>query len=222
MLNDITRITLTGADERTSIMELVELVGQFAEVEVGILYTTTPEGRNRYPSRAWILDAAEALGDRCAIHVCGSKAREELLSGRLLDITRNVDRVQVNGRLDSVALMIAGREVKTLITQHTPANAELLACQVPNHQVLIDGSGGRGVSPDEWKVLSTWKPYGRAGGLGPMNLAAEVRSFGAVAKPGAWVDMETKLRDAEDWFSVDIARQCAQIFYDTINAKVLP
>ena len=91
-------ITLTGADERTDIDALVELVRTNPLVEIGLLYTATPEGRPRYPSRAWLRDAATALSGRCAIHVCGGGTRRELLAGELGDLTRHAPRV-LNGIL---------------------------------------------------------------------------------------------------------------------------
>lgn len=37
-------ITVTGLDERTNLID-----ASYLEAEIGILYTATPEGRNRYP-----------------------------------------------------------------------------------------------------------------------------------------------------------------------------
>src|SRR5262245_39658023 len=76
---NIQRITLTGADEHTDIDQLVEFSDRFPQVELGLLYTVTPEGRPRYPRRDWLLRAATALSDRVAIHVCGGGARREML-----------------------------------------------------------------------------------------------------------------------------------------------
>ncbi|MFK4706111.1 hypothetical protein ABIC83_002950 [Roseateles asaccharophilus] len=203
-------ITLTGADERTDIEELVAFSGKYPEVELGLLYTATPEGRNRYPSRQWLLRAAEALSGRIAVHVCGGGARRELAAGDLIDLVRHAPRVQVNGVLTVDEAELLATRVGVLITQHNGNNLSLLNVKASNHALLIDASGGRGVSPTEWLPPETRKHVGFAGGMGPDNLAQEYQRIAAVARPGAWVDMEGKLR-VDDWFSQALARRCAAI-----------
>ncbi|ABM97398.1 hypothetical protein [Methylibium petroleiphilum] len=204
-------ITLTGADERTDIDALVELVRTNPLVEIGLLYTATPEGRPRYPSRAWLREAAAALSGRCAIHVCGGGARRELLAGELGDLTRHAPRVQLNGILTLDVATEACRFADTLITQHHELNQQLLGVPARNHALLVDGSGGQGIAPAAWMAPDTEKPVGFAGGLGPQTLADQLSAISAVANDGAWVDMEGKLR-VKDWFSVEFARECADIF----------
>lgn len=207
----ISRVTMTGADERTQLDELLDFADCFPEIEIGLLYTATPEERPRYPSRGWLVTAATKLSGRCAIHVCGSGARRELLEGNLTDLTRHAPRVQVNGRLDVAEVETLATRVGTIITQHNDANSHLLQVQAANHAVLIDGSGGKGISPDEWLPPSTDKLFGFAGGLGPDNIVHEYLRITPLARPGTWLDMEGKLR-VNDWFSLELARQCAAQF----------
>lgn len=208
----IDRITLTGADERTSIDALIELVNRFPTVEIGLLYTTTPENRPRYPSRDWLAKVAAALSGRVAIHVCGGLARLELADGHLADLTRHAPRIQVNGRLTAFMAEALARRVGTLLTQHTPENAHLLEVAASNHAILVDASGGRGISPGVWAAPATDKAVGFAGGLGPENLQDEYRRLEPIARPGAWSDMESKLR-TEDWFDISLATRCAEIHH---------
>ena len=42
----------------------------------------------------------------------------------------------------------------------------MLKVKAKNHSILVDGSGGRGISPDSWPLIETDKPVGFAGGLG--------------------------------------------------------
>jgi hypothetical protein len=220
-MQNITTITLTGADEHTDLEQLRALVAAYPCVEIGLLYTTTPEGRCRYPSREWLIKAARTLSGRVALHVCGADARRELREGYLVNITAHAPRVQVNGRVSAEELPILAQRVNTLITQHNQLNEGLLGVPVANHALLIDGSGGRGVSPSSWGMLDTPKAVGRAGGLGPDNLADELRDYALSARPGAWVDMENKLRksaggldlDGFDWFDIEVAQRCAEIHH---------
>lgn len=211
-MQNIATITLTGADERTPLEGLMHLVSAYPAVEVGLLYTETPEGRPRYPCLDWLLETARALSGRVAIHVCGSAARRRLRDGQLRELTTHAPRVQVNGRIDPDELPLLAQRVGTLITQHNRLNEGLLALPVRNHALLIDASGGRGISPAAWDNPQTDKPLGRAGGLGPHNLLAELEAFSAVARPGAWIDMEGRLR-TDDWFDIDLAFLCASDFH---------
>lgn len=205
-------ITVTGADERTSLDGLVKLATEHPHVEIGLLYTTTPEGRNRYPSLAWLREAAQALPGACAIHICGSGARLALLAGELLDITSRARRVQVNGQLTTDEVMQASALVDVLITQHNPGNEHLVAVPARNHCLLVDSSGGRGLLPDDWSGQpATEKPIGFAGGLGPLNLATELARIAPLARAASWVDMEGRLR-VDDWFSLDLAIQAVREF----------
>jgi phosphoribosylanthranilate isomerase len=82
---------------------------------------------------------------------------------------------------------------------------DLLAVDAPNHSLLVDGSGGRGLSPERWVKPTTSKRVGFAGGLGPDNISAEYARIKEVAEGDFWIDMEGKLRDENDWFDTEKA-----------------
>lgn len=210
------RITLTGADERTDVARLVDLVQRHPALEVGLLYTATPEGRPRYPSLDWLQRTAAALSGRCAVHVCGTRARQQLIAGELEALTAHAPRIQVNGLLTADDVVACAERVGTLITQHHDKNAALASIVVRNHALLVDASGGRGVMPEAWCRPRTVKAVGFAGGLGPDNLARELGAIGRVATASSWVDMEGKLRtirdDQMDWFDIGLAEHCAAVF----------
>lgn len=201
-------VTVTGVDERTNMKAFEQ--GCFDakcldDIEVGILYTANPEGRNRYPSKEWMKKNIRHF-DHVAIHVCGGTARSELLSGFLDGLIVGVDRIQVNG-------VVAFHELRhfctkyrrhMIITQHTPKNAKLLDCDFENHSLLIDASGGRGITPDGWPLLDTQKVVGFAGGLDAEALNSELRKIEVVARDEAWLDAESKLR-TDDWFDASKA-----------------
>lgn len=198
-------ITVTGADEKTPIEILKEL-----DAEIGLLYTETPNGRNRYPSKDWIIETSSQI-KRLAIHICGSKAREQLVSRRLDDFVQYSQRIQVNGTLTLKELNTICKRYpdKIIITQFNNSNHTLTDLDLENHSMLVDSSGGRGKSPESWIRPDVDKPIGFAGGLGPDNLREELSKM--PIKNSWWVDMEGKLRD-NDWFSVEKASEVIKIF----------
>lgn len=209
-------LTLTGVDVRTDLAALP------TGCEIGVLYTEKPEGRNRYPSffdAVRILRHLNELGYKTALHVCGTPARESLKQKWLVDFEPLVQRIQVNGVLapEELSLILRLYPDHEIITQHTSRNACLLDVPGVSHSLLVDGSGGRGISPEAWVRPMTHKRVGFAGGLGPQNIAYELPRIEQVATGNWWADMEGNLRDESDWFSVDKANQVA----DAALAKAL-
>ncbi|KWU19177.1 hypothetical protein [Burkholderia cenocepacia] len=227
--------TLTGIDESVSLDALGELAAEFPFVEFGVLFSRSQAGTGRYPSLAWIehlADNAESLGlPRLALHICGSAVKEFIAREDIVDLASKFGRIQLNFHSSkfqtsdiAAALLRVAPECR-VITQVNDANADLAEqlrwqnCY--NHELLFDKSGGRGLSPEDWPVLTrdTRNPCGYAGGLGPDNLEAELRRIDAAAGDRAiWVDMEGKLRDASDRFDVSQARKCLEIVRDHLKA----
>ncbi|AGG89074.1 hypothetical protein [Rhodanobacter denitrificans] len=199
-------MTLTGVDYRTDVSALQDLVATNPGLEFGLLYSATPEARRRYPELSWLVATANALAGRCAIHVCGRLARALLIAGELEELVAPAARVQVNGDVTPEELPLLARRVQTLITQFNPRVHDLSQeGGVSNHQLLVDASGGRGISPSAWHRPNTGKVVGFAGGLGPHNLEAEASRLAMVARTGWWLDMEESLR-TDDWFDVGRCR----------------
>jgi hypothetical protein len=78
--------------------------------------------------------------------------------------------------------------------------------------VLVDASGGRGITPGSWPAAEPSRfVVGWAGGLGPDNLRAELPAIQGAAGDGRsfWVDMETKLRTGPNGeaFSIEACRE---------------
>ena len=197
------RITFTGVDRRTTKGQIEALLAD-DRVEIGVLMTGTPEGRNRYMEPEEILRALEWCRGRSALHVCGGRARDALLHGDLDAMVVLAGRVQVNGALPASMVEAICRVYPRheIITQHTDRNRHLLDIGARNHSVLVDGSGGRGISPAGWNRPVTGKSVGFAGGLGLLNIASEIEKIRAVAADPFWIDMEGKVRNADDWFDV--------------------
>lgn len=207
-------ITLTGFDARVPIAAMTDLLAQYPTLEVGLLLSLRPEGRNRYPERTWLAGAAQALAGRCAIHVCGLPARDALLQGDLGDLLPYAPRIQVNGTLEAVVVksLAARYPSHTIITQFHPSNATHLQVDASNHALLVDASGGRGLQPAAWMRPSTSKHVGFAGGLSLLNLRATLARIHPVAAGRYWIDMESSLRDEDDWFDLSVAERVLTTF----------
>jgi len=79
----LVRITLTGADDRTDIKDLLALSKEHPLVEWGILLSHTRAGTPRYPSAGFVtefVDVQTAAGIRgrvhAAAHLCGATMRD--------------------------------------------------------------------------------------------------------------------------------------------------
>lgn len=195
------QLTITGVDAKTSLADLPY------DVEYGILYTASPEGRSRYPVRSKLLHIIRKLADRpLSLHVCGRKGKNQLLEYLLPDLTHGVQRIQVNGSVTPEELNklcdLYGEH--TVITQNSFFNRELASESYPNHAILVDGSGGNGVLPNSWARPCTEKDVGYAGGLGPSNIFEQVPLILSANSPWprVWVDMESQVR-TDDWLDVD-------------------
>ena len=207
------RMTVTGADSKTSINDLVQLTLHHPWLEVGLLFREGPV-QNRYPARQWLFECLSALRGRAALHICGTQARRSFLAGDIDDLAGFAGRVQLNGTLDAKTVTLASQRVSILITQHNTANEPLLTLDLRNHCLLVDESGGRGFAPTQWVRPVTSKAIGFAGGLGPVSLAAQLPCINAVAEedPRWWIDMEGQLRTSHDWFDIHSVRQCTATF----------
>lgn len=215
-MKGIRNITFTGIDKNTPLHCLQSLAGR---AEFAILYSATPEGRNRYPEFDWIessLAYLQSINVAAAVHICGSQARSQLEEGHLWWMLEKVGRIQVNGpvKVATIELICQRYPDIEFITQHNERSeySRLLGVEAGNHSVLVDASGGRGIRPDKWVAPETGKKVGFAGGLGADNLALELVEIAKVAGSGTWIDMEQSLRDENDWFSIDRMFDCFEIF----------
>lgn len=215
------RLTVTGADTNTPLRRIQQLA-RLPLVEIGLLLSGTPEGRQRYPWVTWLDEAASAADGHSALHVCGSVARRWLHEGKIERLTSKVARIQVNGKVGMEGLSVPDIELlcaqyprHVIITQHCLGNEALLEVTAQNHALLVDASGGRGVGPSSWERPDTLKEVGFAGGLGPDNLGEQLPLISAAAggRP-AWIDMEGRIRDANDWFDADRAQACIRAFHE--------
>jgi hypothetical protein len=100
----ITKVTVTGADDKTNPNDLIELAKKYPFVEFGILLSKRQEGCKRFPSRDWI-NNFESLTQKfyldnnkiiqCAGHLCGSWVTQ-LLVGNMSEVGEVINNWGVN------------------------------------------------------------------------------------------------------------------------------
>lgn len=230
------RVTFTGADDKTSIDEIVEVAKEFPFVEIGILVSASREGQPRYPSREWqrrFRDAALDADIDVAMHVCGLYSREFFHAEvspweRLGPIKHCARRIQINGgpkhcsmRLPRWIREIMNRErAKEFIFQIPNGQDALRACFDCNLPAfaLFDESGGKGEVPKLRHVpvggstiaCAGKRFIGYAGGIGLTNLHRELDKIEYACSDDYWIDMEGRLRqEVTDTLDLDILRVIA-------------
>lgn len=215
---DLMCVSLTGADDGTSVEDLARLSKKHPLLEWAILSSTERAGTARYPTDEWVAQFHRACPlARKAIHLCGKDVDRFMEQDpRIVAKVARFDRVQLNFNhrrkpIDVAQLIaVAKKTAPTIILQYNSANAplwELLHGKIVNLAFLFDSSGGNGRRPDFWPDMLPQTVCGFSGGLGPDNLAAEMPRI--LEKAGTcrfWVDMESSLRHKEtDAFDLDTA-----------------
>ena len=174
-MGQLQRVTITGADDLTSLDELLEISAEYSFVEWGVLVSAANAKTMRYPSRNWMSRLASKLDAsiNVSIHVQGRWLRELLLGNKdeLLDgcghLAWQAQRVQFNfhgGTVDwnetafLIALMtfpLSGRE-KQFIFQLDNCQGSAILERVSRYAHGLnlvpfhDTSHGAGILPETW------------------------------------------------------------------------
>jgi hypothetical protein len=215
--------TLTGIDQRTPFDWVVEMAHIHPRAEFGILLSVTADGSDhRYPSRDFIerfADATQAAMVNTAIHVCG-RAVGMFVAGDndIRGLAARFGRVQLNFNANRSSFCIEDLDAaiasfaRPVITQHNSANEHVAASiKAPNHHVLFDASGGRGIHGSQWPKRLPGKLYGYAGGFGPETLRDDLLgAHDASDGEPFWIDMESRIRK-ENWLALDLCEEVLRI-----------
>lgn len=211
------RITFTGIDERCDLATLTALAETENRLEFGILYGGTSTHPHRYPGVRWINKSVPALkkaGVHLALHVCGTEVDRLLQIGELaeLPVWSRFDRIQLNRQFDPAMQSGLKRHIEQALPPFYITQFDLNPTLHHSglgtaHQVLFDASAGRGVLRSNWPAPLPSVRCGYAGGLSPENLPEVLPAIQAAAgNRHYWIDMESGVRDPEDYFSVARAR----------------
>ena len=207
-------VTITGADDSTDMATLVAWSKRIPFVEWGILVSATQEGSARFPSRPWIKEFSEAAhhnGLKVSAHLCGRWVRQLLLGE--LDWRAVPMGVRVAHRIQIYTLAVlhavspglfsnlSELGKKQFIFQSDGVNANhapnLIGAGI-DAALLFDTSGGEGILPASWPAQHRNVPCGYAGGLGPDNVVEQLDKIEAVTTRPYWIDMERRVRVADD------------------------
>ncbi len=217
----LNKVTITGADDGTTIKDLVSLSKEFPFVEWGILVSKKQEGSIRFPSRNWINEFSRNAKNNninVSTHLCGQWVRE-LLIGTLhwQDIPSCINvsqRVQINthaeiheSTVDFFSLLDINKQ---FIFQLDNVNNHLPYASASyglNIAALFDTSGGAGMLPYEWKTPIKNFPCGFAGGLGPNNVITQCEKINKICPENyqTWIDMEGQVR-SNDKITLDLIK----------------
>jgi len=234
-------VTITGADDQTSIDEIAKISKEYPWVEWGILVSRRQEGTARFPSRKWVSDFAVRARDErwnVSTHVCGEWVRR-MFTGtldwmELPDVIQITRRIQINTHAEehvsTVGLIRSLGEAVSVnvnpdlqfIFQWDGVNNHLTyAAQAYSFNVcaLFDTSGGAGVLPGSWPHPDRNFWCGYAGGLGPENIAEQLPLIEKAATwPGTntpskdyWIDMERRVRTDHEVLDMSKVRAVLEI-----------
>ena len=208
----IQHVTLTGADDNTSIEEMYRLSAKYPFVEWGVLFSRAKSGVERYPSDEWVQDLKKlgGLGTlNLSAHLCGGYVKDAFkgvitfLEDEGMDET--FGRIQLNCYKQRLKQAFENENVwRAMKRAHRPVilGGNYSGLQVPSDKFetntvspLFDASGGHGDSPREWPKSIQNLFCGYAGGLGPENIDEELhRIEDVVGDKHVWIDMESKVR----------------------------
>ncbi len=208
-------ITLTGADDTISPLDLASISKDYPFVEWGILFSANKQGQNRYPSNSW-LEKLDKSTNNFSAHLCGSYARNYLIGKDSISVD-GFKRVQLNispylnDSLDILKNTLSKINQEYII-QSRDFHLEW-ATNLAKVSVLLDKSGGRGLFNIEDLLVKPNPNYpcGYAGGLSINNLAFVMEKVSEIAENHPiWFDMESSLR-TDDVFDLKICVKILEI-----------
>ncbi|MHA1948259.1 MAG: hypothetical protein ACW99G_02685 [Candidatus Thorarchaeota archaeon] len=217
----LNRVTITGADNRTNIQDMVELSKKYPWIEWGILLSESSMGRARFPCLEWIkelYDKRDLFEDNpFSGHLCGKWVRQVCKGDwsfvdALVPCNELFKRYQLNFHAivhkikDKAAFIEGFRSVhpwtNEFVFQLDNVNNEIVDVVRAGNidaQPFFDLSGGVGVLPEKWDKAQEGVYTGYAGGLSPENVHDQLIEIEKVCGEGPiWIDTETRVRTDDD------------------------
>lgn len=238
----IRHIGFAGIDKNTNIDELIKLQNDFPLVEFGFLSSKNwVENGNRYMNPEKLKEFKNKNINLC-LHLCGEFARRPLKEGWHQIESFFGENLELFQR---VQLNLVGSELKKEYDLSHLANIpetiiqQLSIQKMPIYQsyldsdydesihtstsILFDISGGRGRYEKDFPVteINKFVKHGFAGGISPDNCIETIQHIedNLSKEIDYWIDMETGVRDENDWFSIEKCRQVCQKIYNYLELK---
>lgn len=237
----IIKFTITGADDKVSIDELVRLTEKYPKVEWGILMNGK-DPKQRYPSEEWVKELVKKIPSKnLSAHLCGARSLEVLIEDKQYALANHFvhfDRVQINYRFTTPSkiwsaeykfLEKIGEYMKIIkdnyvifqVTKDTEASMRTLITNgiIPsNIHLLYDSSGGRGKIIDKIGVPFLGRFTGYAGGINPENIGGIlVEIHESHGDQEVWIDLESGVRTNNE-FDLKI---CENLLWEVFDGKEL-
>jgi len=208
----ITKVTMTGADDKNSRAALYELSDLYDLIEWGILIYPKKTGTPRYPSNYFIEQFMKWKPDfvKTAGHLCGS-AVDYFFAGKSSENSKYspFDRIQLNFRDDQSDRDNRIEKIndfqndfnRRVIVQLNASNANFILNLKEKMEhywpmVLFDSSGGKGkLITDISPPLEGYK-CGYAGGISPETIDPLLETLTRIIPDNTeiWLDMESGIR----------------------------
>ncbi len=164
----LNRVTVTGADDSISPLDLLKLTADYPYAEFGILLSKNGMGMPRFPSMAWLRRLPEVKHSvPLSAHVCGTWVREicrgvtnQLLEAIVMDCQFKRMQLNFHAMLHEIEPVpfrdclraLHNKGIESFIFQFDGVNDDLLKRVIGegiNAVPLYDLSGGAGVVIDE-------------------------------------------------------------------------
>lgn len=214
-----TFITFTGADEWTDIGRMRALSEAYP-IEWGILFSPKRQGvDHRYPPMTFVRKLIKhAPWQRLSAHLCGDHTLH-VIDGHALPVELDemllyhFGRAQLNG-----APLHTEKKISTWAKCRNLVPIMQCADGWPESRLvewLFDKSGGRGRAPASWPAHQPTanRRLGFAGGLDPDNVAQHVEAIAGSRVLSYWIDMESGVRDDNNYFSLDKCQAVCEAVY---------
>lgn len=207
-------ITFTGIDEDTHLEHLYSLSSIRDNIEWGILYSPTKQGKDdRYPSEIFIKDFIQFAIEnnmKFAVHMCGNAVSDILFNETIpvfenkyiRDSNSNI-RIQLNRKFkkkeyDNIFEVLHWYRHLNFIILNNEINKNL--CNeiqkmnyLTNTHFLYDESGGNGKETEMYpEAIKHY--HGYSGGLGIHNIKGKIKTFEKISSSDYWIDMESNIR----------------------------
>ena len=213
----ITRVTMTGADDKVDPALLYELSDLYDLIEWGILIYPKKTGTPRYPSNEFIEQFMKWKPDfvKTAGHLCGT-AVDYFFAGSCAENSKYAafNRIQLNFRDDGSDRFSRMEKIndfqsgfgKRIIIQYNEANSNFILNLKDKMEyfwpmILFDSSGGKGkLITDISPPLEGYK-CGYAGGISPETIDPLLETLTRIVPDDTdiWLDMESGIRTGNEF-----------------------